>query len=151
MSPLWPGDSPAVIAHLTLLQGIINRLATNSASCKTWCLALVGALVGVAGAVHAPGMVAFTIVPITIFGFMDSMYLAQEAAYRNVYARAVERIHSRSYTLQDMYSAGAPSALQYLGSALCSWSIVPVYGGLIAAYAVAYRADWLGVLAATGK
>ena len=39
-SPLWPADSPAVTAHINLLQGIINRLANNSASCKTWCLPL---------------------------------------------------------------------------------------------------------------
>jgi hypothetical protein len=59
-SPVWPADSPAVMAHINLLQGIINRLANNSACCKTWCLALVGALLSLAGATHPPVVVYFT-------------------------------------------------------------------------------------------
>jgi hypothetical protein len=43
-SPFWPADNPAAIAHVNLIQGIINRLANNSASCKTWCLVIVSAL-----------------------------------------------------------------------------------------------------------
>jgi hypothetical protein len=38
VSPLWPADDPAVAAHINLLQGIINRLANNSASCKLGAL-----------------------------------------------------------------------------------------------------------------
>jgi hypothetical protein len=34
-SLLWPADNPAVTAHINLLQGVINRLANNSAACKT--------------------------------------------------------------------------------------------------------------------
>src|SRR5262249_27746357 len=41
-------DSPSVQSHLTMLQGVVNRLAANSASCKTWCVSLVSALAVVA-------------------------------------------------------------------------------------------------------
>ena len=33
-------NAPAVHTHLTMLQGVINRMASNSAACKTWCAAL---------------------------------------------------------------------------------------------------------------
>jgi hypothetical protein len=56
-SPFWPADSPAATTHITLLQGIITRLANNSASCKTWCLTLVAALLSLSGAAHLPQMV----------------------------------------------------------------------------------------------
>jgi hypothetical protein len=80
-SPLWPADNPAITAHINLLQRIINRLANNSASCKTWCLTLPAACLLLAGAIHKPRILAFALIPIVIFGFLDATYLAQERAY----------------------------------------------------------------------
>nr|WP_313966601.1 hypothetical protein [uncultured Porphyromonas sp.] len=37
-------ESPAVQGYISMLQGIINRMAGNSASCKTWTVTLVAAL-----------------------------------------------------------------------------------------------------------
>lgn len=150
-SPLWPADSPAVTAHINLLQGIINRLANNSASCKTWCLTLVSALVSLAGATHAPGIVTFALVPVVIFGFMDTMYLAQERAYRELYAGIVESIRGGSYGLGSAYDARAPLTFSRVCSALASWSIFPVYLGLILTYLCAHLAGWLAVLTAAAK
>lgn len=150
-SPLWPADSPAVAAHMNLLQGIISRLANNSASCKTWCVTLVGALVSLAGATHVPGIVTFALVPVVIFGFVDTMYLAQEKAYRDLYTRTANTIRSGSYVLGNVYEASAPIGFCRICSALASWSIFPVYAGLILAYLVAHLAGWLVVLTAAAK
>jgi hypothetical protein len=150
-SPLWPADNAAVTAHINLLQGIINRLANNSASCKTWCLTLVGALVSLAGATHVPGIVTFALVAVVIFGFMDAMYLGQERAYRDLYGSTVRAIRDKSYDLGNVYEARAPLSFCRVLSAFTSWSIYPVYLGLIAAYFVAYFAGWLAVLTATSN
>ena len=37
-------NSPAVQTHLTMMQGVINRMAENSRSCKVWCVTLVAAV-----------------------------------------------------------------------------------------------------------
>ncbi|HEY2234886.1 MAG TPA: hypothetical protein VGK01_15550 [Candidatus Angelobacter sp.] len=145
-SLLWPADNPAVAAHMNMLQGIISRLANNSASSKTWCLTLVGALVSLTGATHVSGIVTFALVPIVIFGFMDTMYLAQEKAYRDVHAHIVKRIRDGSYSISDAYDAKAPMALRHVGYSLASWSIFPVYGGLILMYFIARCAGWVAVL-----
>lgn len=150
-SPLWPAESAAVTAHVNLLQGIINRLANNSASCKTWCLTLVSALVSLAGATRAPGIITFALVPVVIFGFMDTMYLAQERAYRELYGRVVGSIRNGSYAQSSAYEARASIRRGQVFSALTSWAIYPVYLGLIAAYLVARLTGWLAVLAATSK
>lgn|ERR1700730_1162863 len=150
-SPFWPADNPVVIAHINLLQGIINRLANNSASCKTWCLTLVAALLSLAGATHVPGIVTFALVPVVIFGFTDTMYLAQERAYRGLYRDVVRKIRGGSYALADVYEARAQFGFCRFCSALVSWSILPVYSGLIIAYLVAYFAGWLALLAVAGK
>ncbi len=147
-SPLWPADDPAVTAHINLLQGIINRLANNSASCKTWCLTLVAALVSLAGATDVPGIVTFALVPVVIFGFLDAMYLAQERAYRELYSRIVNTVRDGSYTRANVYEAKAPLGFGRIFSTLASWSIYPVYLGLIAMYLVAHFAGWLTALTA---
>jgi hypothetical protein len=150
-SPLWPADNPAVIAHINMLQGIINRLAASSGACKTWCLPLVAALLGLAGATHVPAIVTFALVPVVIFGGLDGMYLAQERAYRALYNDVVTAIRGGTYTLANVYEARAPVGFGEFVSALTSWSVYPVYLGLIVVYLVAQFSGWLAVLAAVPK
>jgi hypothetical protein len=143
----FPADNPAVTTHINLLQGIINRLANNSSSCKTWCLALVAAFLSLAGATHNPAIAASALVPIVIFGFVDTMYLAQEKAYRDLYERIVTQIQRGSYTLTSAFDARADRTLSHVGWALASWSVWPIYGGLIVAYIVAAWRGWFELLA----
>jgi hypothetical protein len=145
-SPLWPADSPAVIAYINLLQGIINRLANNSASCKTWCLALVGAVLSLAGAMHVPGIATFALVPVVIFGFLDAMYLAQERAYRDLFGRVMGLIRKGELKREHIFDARAPLKFRDVVPALRSWSIFPVYLTLIAGYIVVAAAAWLALL-----
>jgi hypothetical protein len=146
MPPLAPADSPGMIAHLNTLQSIISRLAGNSSSCKTWCLTLVSALVSFAGATHTPAVVQFAVVPIVVFGFLDTMYLAQEKAYRDLYNANVAAIHDGTYDRSRMFSASAPMNSQCVFWAIGSWSIWPVYAGLIAAYVTAQSLGWIEML-----
>ena len=37
-------ENSAVQAHISMLQGIINRMAGNSANCKNWTVTLVAAM-----------------------------------------------------------------------------------------------------------
>ena len=145
-SPLWPADSPAATVHITVLQGIITRLANNSASCKTWCLTLVAALLSLAGAAHAPQMVTATLVPIVIFGFVDILYLATEVAYRNLYTRVVDSMRGGTYGKDAIYEARAQPDAGCIIWAIGSWSIVPYYA-LIGFYVVAMAAGWPALLA----
>jgi hypothetical protein len=147
-SRLSPADNPAVTTHISLLQGIINRLANNASSCKTWCLALVGALLSLAGATHTPAIATFALLPVVIFGFVDTMYLAQEKAYRDLYDDVVAKVRDGSYELANAFDAKAKRTLNHVGWALASWSIWPIYGGLILAYIAAYYFGWIALLAA---
>ena len=142
-----PADNAAVTTHLTLIQGIINRLANNSASCKTWCITLIAALVGLAGAIHVPGVITFGLVPVIVFGIVDSLYLAQEKAYRNLYTSMVALVPVGRYSTADVYKLRAPIELKEFFLALFSWSVLPVYWLLIAFYLLAAWRGWLDVIA----
>lgn len=144
---LSPADSPAVIAHINLIQGIINRLAGNSSSCKTWCITLVSALLSLAGATHTPTIATVTLVPLVIFGFMDTLYLTQERAYRGLYTRVVLKVRGQQYQLGDAFDAAAPFHWVSALKSVKSWSIYPVYGGLLVLYGAAYWMGWFRLLA----
>ena len=150
-SPLLAADHAAVTNHVNILQGIITRLANNSASCKTWCLTLVGALFSLAGVTHAPGTLTFALVPILIFGFLDVMYLAQEKAYRDLYQTVVGSIRTRTYKLENVYNAGAELKANHITGAFFSWSILPVYLGLIVTYFIGRSAGWFEFLTPVAK
>ena len=137
-SSYWPADNPALMAHVNLLQGIINRLANNSASCKTWCLGLVAAFIGLAGASKSPGIVSYVVLPILLFGCLDAMYLAQERAYRQLFRTVVDKIRTGKYVLGDAFETDAHFGLSGFFRALLSWSVFPIYLSLIIAYVVAH-------------
>jgi hypothetical protein len=130
---------------------ILRSLATSRSSCKTWCLTLVGAFLSLAGATHAPSIVTLALVPVIVLGFMDAMYLTQERAYRKLYDQMVALIRAKQYTIDRAFEADAPWQWRGILAAFGSWSIWPIYGGLIAAYIVAKCAGWLALLAAPAK
>ncbi len=150
-SELWPADNSAVTAHISMLQAIIARLATNSASCKTWCLAMVGALLSFAAGTESPRLAAFAIVPIVMFAFLDANYLAQERAYRDLFNAVVDKIRKATYAVTDSFEAKAPLKPGALAAAFRSWSIWPFYLGLLAACAVAVGSGWVDLPAATSN
>jgi hypothetical protein len=134
--PLLTAESPAVIAHLNMLQGIITRLAGNSAQCKTWCITLVTALIAFAGATHTTGPIVFAIVPVGMLLILDVTYLAQERAYRDLFNDMVVRVRARSYDENALFAAGAAFTWHNWFGALQSWSVTPFYASLVVGYVV---------------
>ena len=135
-APPVPASDPAAIEHLKMIQVVITRLAGNSAQCKTWCITIASAIVAFAGAIKNEDVVALAIVPLAIFGFLDAAYLGQERAYRRLYNEIAGKIRDGRYSPADRFVLGAPlRSGEYVG-AFGSWSVWPVYAGLIAAYLV---------------
>jgi hypothetical protein len=135
-SPLAAAESPAAIAHLNMLQAVVTRLAGDSAQCKTWCVAIVSALFGLAGATKSGRIAAAAIIPILVFGLVDAGYLANEKAYRDLYNAMALKIRSGNYLLVDFADLGAPASAGHYIAALLSWSVWPVYVGLFIAYLI---------------
>ncbi len=75
------------INHLGMIQGVINRMASNSFALKGWAVTLVVGIFVLAGkdADKRYFMVAY--IPILVFWWLDSYYLLQERLYRAFYDR----------------------------------------------------------------
>lgn len=94
-------DRPAIIAHIELMQGIINRLSDKCAQCKEWCFALVGALLVFICSSDNNNQIDFKILYciIGIFCILDAYYLGLERKMRNHYREFVKSINGESPTL----------------------------------------------------
>lgn len=143
----WIGDRAAVQTHMTMIQAVVSRMATSSASCKTWCLALVGAITSLAGATHQPEVLGYVAVAVAVFWFLDVRYLAQEKAYRDLFNDMAGKIGTKnSYCLTDVFDLKAPTTSTNKKDAFFSWSMLP-YIVILAAYSLAWQMGWLSLLA----
>jgi hypothetical protein len=122
----------AVEAHLTMMQGVINRMATNSASCKAWCVSLVSALLVVIMDKGKPELLPVAYIPAILFLLLDGYYLVQEKRFRNSYNTFIDKLHGNAIVANDLYAI-SPSGSWYaeLWHAAISFSIWPFYAAMI--------------------
>lgn len=71
--------------HLELVQGVINRMASNSFMLKGWAVTLVAGIFALAGKGTDKLYFLVAYVPIIIFWGLDAYYLLQERLYRSLY------------------------------------------------------------------
>lgn len=81
------------IRHLEMIQGIINRMASNSFALKGWAVTLVAAIFTLSGNTMEINYL-IACIPIIVFWGLDSFYLSKERAYRSLYEH-ISRIDER--------------------------------------------------------
>ncbi|MBT0669329.1 hypothetical protein HT136_13235 [Novosphingobium profundi] len=129
----------AVIAHFNMVQAVIARLNGNSSSCKTWAIAVVGALIGLAGSAKAPAIALFALAPALILSGIDAYYLALERAFRHLFNAKAVRLREGSYRRADLFDLKPASvAGKPFWEAVASPSVASVYGLLLVASVLAY-------------
>jgi hypothetical protein len=138
-------NSSAVKCYLTLLQGVINRMASNCTGCKTWCITLVSATIVIIADKGKPNYVWIALVPLALFFFLDAYYLGLEHRFRTLYNDFVHKLHAGTATTNDVYNL-TPSGGFYVtvlstANSCRSLSIWPFYG-LLAAMLVAVH-TWI--------
>lgn len=75
------------LKHLKLIQGVINRLATNSFLLKGWNVVLVSALFALAAKDANHTFVYLAYFPAFTFWALDGYFLWQERLFRALYER----------------------------------------------------------------
>ena len=122
-------DSPAIQTHLNIVQGVIQRMAENSRSCKLWCVTLVAATLVLVARTGEPQHSLIALAPTMLFLVLDSYYLALERAFRNSYNAFVGDLH-RGELAQSAVFRVAPTGMGWLLVGRCllgSVSILPFY------------------------
>ena len=125
-------ESSAVQAHLTILQGIIQRMADNSRACKTWCITLVSAVLILVARQGASDLLLLAGVPLLLFLLLDTYYLALERRFRRSYEAFVAKVHAGTVVIDDLYAVRPSGPLvEAWAKCLLSFAIWPFYALLI--------------------
>jgi len=117
------------IAHLTFIQGVINRMGQNSFLLKGWSVTVVAALFALASQGTNQLFVLVAYFPAFMFWFLDGFFLHQEKMYRKLYEEvAADRISSNEFTLN---TSPIKSEVDSYSSVLFSKTLLPFYGVMI--------------------
>ena len=73
------------IAHLNMIQGVINRMAKNSFALKGWAVTLLAGLFALASKDSNKSYFLIAYLPIVTFWLLDSFYLSRERRYRSLF------------------------------------------------------------------
>ena len=96
-------ESPAVRAHIEIMQAVITRMAENSRSCKFWCVTLVAAVLVLVARTEKPDYIFIALIPAALFLFLDSYYLALEKAFRKSHETFVDKLHENELKVSEVY------------------------------------------------
>lgn len=135
--------SPAVQAHLAMMQDVIRRMADNSRSCKLWCVTLASAMLVLMSRSDNGGYALVALVPTAFLGALDIYYLTLEKRFRNSYNEFVMRLHEQTLDPSRLFRiapSGSPATHAWRSAR--SVSIWPFY--LPIAIAVVLAAVLLG-------
>ena len=121
-------ESPAVQAHLGIAQSVIQRMASNSASCKAWCITLVAAILVIVADKGKPSYALIAVLPTLLFLVLDTYYLALERCFRTSYNQFIEKVHGGQVVASDLYAITPCGSLpKAFAQSLGSFSIWPFY------------------------
>ena len=79
------------IQHLQMIQGVINRMASNSFMLKGWAVTLVAGVFALASKETDGRYFLIAFIPILVFWGLDSYYLLQERLYRYLYKEVLKK------------------------------------------------------------
>ena len=125
-------ESQAVQAHLGIMQTVIQRMASNSSSCKAWCITLVSAILVIVADKGNPEYALIAIIPAVLFLVLDTYYLALEKMFRASYNSFIDKLHSGKVDASDLYAViPKDSMFKMFFLSLASFSIWPFYVTLL--------------------
>ena len=124
------------LKHLEFIQGVVNRLASDSFRLKGWAVVLIAALFVLLVGEGRIELAAIGIVPVLLFWGLDSYFLWQERLFRALYdhVRRLEN-HAVDFSM-DTRAFRTGWNRTWLGAAL-SITLILFYGALIAAIVIA--------------
>lgn len=93
---------PAVKAHIDMLQGLISRMAKNSASCKSWAIPLVTSIIFLS---LEKGIVPTTVayIPLCLFYLLDCYYLGLERKFKERHRDFIAKLNKGEDVSKDIY------------------------------------------------
>jgi len=138
--PALSEESGAVHKHLEIMQGVINRMAENSRSCKVWCVTLVSATLVLVARTGEPEHALIALAPTVLFYVLDAYYLSLERAFRQSYNSFVRKVHQGRVSVSDLYTVVPTGSIMRgaLWAMSRSFSVPPFYAVVVVTILLAW-------------
>ncbi len=120
--------------HLEMIQGVINRLSTNSFLLKGWSVVLVSALFALSAGESNRAFIFLAYFPAFVFWGLDGYFLMEEKRFRALYNSV--RMKDESDIDFSMDTAVVAAQAGSWADATLSKTLVPFHGVLIVAIVV---------------
>lgn len=122
------------LKHLEFIQGVINRLSTNSFLLKGWSVILISALFALSANNSNVRFIMLAYIPAIVFWGLDGYFLSLERIYREHY----ERVRTKDPKDIDfsMDTSDILSGFKEWFAATFSKTLIPFHGSLIGAIIV---------------
>ncbi|MFZ4699509.1 MAG: hypothetical protein ACOYMG_05625 [Candidatus Methylumidiphilus sp.] len=117
--------------HLQMIQGVINRMASNSFLIKGWSVTLVAALFALAAKDAKLAFVYLAYFPVCIFWILDGFFLHQERLFRKLYDGV--RVLEESAIDFSMDTRKAVAETPSWGATIFSKTLVIFHGTILGA------------------
>ena len=119
MTLLEKKSHPAVKAHIDMLQSIISRMAKNSATCKSWAIPLVTAILTLSFQKDiVPTVSAF--IPLGLFYLLDCYYLGLERKFKDRQRDFIAKLNNGEDVTKDIYYSHSTDDKCWFVRRLCS-------------------------------
>lgn len=141
-----------VLTHINMMQDIIKRMASNSSSCKQWCILVISAILtfSVKATELKFNICQICSLPLISFCFLDCYYLSLEREFRKRFNDFVFKVncgrdmksylfvvspipYADDYTLCEKFERFVCNKFLLLGQVVVSFfsfSIFPFYVGI---------------------
>lgn len=121
-------NSQAVQSHITILQSVINRMATNSASCKAWCITIVSAILVLVADKNNSNLSLLATIPTLLFFMLDGYYLGLEKGFRAAFNNFIKKVHKHKIDEDELFLIDPEGGhWKLFGRALVSIAVWPFY------------------------
>jgi hypothetical protein len=117
------------VAHLTFIQGVINRMGQNSFLLKGWSVTIIAALFALAAQGANGKYILVAYFPAIMFWLLDAFFLYQEKLFRKLYEKvASNAIDSEHFTLNTEV---IKTEVEGYTNVAFSKTLLPFYGCII--------------------
>lgn len=131
------------LKHLDFIQGVINRLSTNSFLLKGWSVVLVSALFALSASNSNVQFVFLAYIPAIAFWALDGYFLALERDYRSLYEK-VRKMNPDEIDF-SMDTSEVKSGAKGWANAFISKTLLVFHGAIIGAVIIVMFIQMKGV------
>ena len=96
----------AKLKHLEIIQGVINRMASNSFVFKGWSITIIAGITAFAAKDTNKKLIVVSMIASVLFWGVDSYYLMLERSFRNLYKKVAKKDPNKIDFLMDIEGKG---------------------------------------------